>query len=227
MKDWKKSLEKIKETIKSDEKLMSKEIPNLDISEKNKLSKVKMVNKTNNAEQVLLIAKKKLIEKSTPLDKRGTEKEKIRGEKEKERIKRKKEIELTKEAKLLFKEYEIKECDFCKNGVEQTLCPECNGTKFSSLRSVLETVSATCSNTSPNCPHCFGTGVYTQVKEVFTTECSCKTGMLRQKCKSCNGTGLSVKAKLQAELNSKQIIKLLSLKNKNDLLQKIKQFLNS
>jgi hypothetical protein len=115
-------------------------------------------------------------------------------------------------------------CDECKgDGTQRVLCPECGGTKFCSPRPVLKSVSGVCTNTLPNCSDCFGTGVFTVVKEMYTSDCICKIGVVYQSCKKCDGSSLAIRSKRGLVAISKQLLK--TIKNQENLLAKIKMLL--
>jgi hypothetical protein len=145
-------------------------------------------------------------------------------EKALEKILQQKEIELIKEAKSLIKEHSLELCEECKgNGTQRVLCPECDGTKFCSPRPVFKSAAGICTNTSPNCAHCFGTGVFTVEKEIYTSECSCKIGVVHQTCKKCDGHGLAARTKRGLIAMSKSL--LTTIGRQENLMGKIKSVL--
>jgi hypothetical protein len=145
-------------------------------------------------------------------------------EKANQKIFEQKEQELISDAKTLIKEHSIELCDECSGkGTLRIFCPECNGTKFCSPRPVMKSVAGICTNTSPNCAHCFGTGVFTVEKKVYTSDCSCKTGVVSQSCKKCGGNSLAVKTRRGLVTMSQSLVKTIS--QRENLMGKIRSIL--
>ena len=136
-----------------------------------------------------------------------------------------KEKFLVDEAKLLVKRYKLSSCDICNDGEVLLPCPLCNGSKRVQPRPVTTSIAVVCRNTSPSCPNCFGTGVYTIDKETLSDLCECRTGIASNKCPNCNGTGVAVLVKTKQTLSPMQLLRMLKQKGKKELLLKVKKLI--
>lgn len=115
-------------------------------------------------------------------------------EEEKNRLKQ--EL-IQKKANELVSIFKITKCKKCDDGFQSIICSICNGTLQCPPRDIVISQRFICSNTSPKCPTCFGTGIGSLEKKVVTTRCACLTGKENIICKTCEGTRLEVSNHLQ------------------------------
>ncbi len=105
-----------------------------------------------------------------------------------------------KKSKDLISFYKIKKCKQCTGGYQTIICPNCHGTLICSPREIVVSQRFSCSNTSPKCPTCSGTGVGWQEKKVISTTCDCRNGMAVVACETCYGTRLEATNQSQKDL---------------------------
>lgn len=147
-----------------------------------------------------------------------------------EEAEERKQIEAEKKKKILInkaqeliKEHKISFCDECNLGNIVVSCDKCFGTKrLSQARKGIITERFHCDNLKPSCQFCGGLGVFSKQKEGLTYECdACTNGKKLQPCKTCKGTGLSIKK----DAAIPKIVILESLESDKNLSTEIQKIL--